>query len=114
MALAVTVVSKPVPTWKRYNAPRGWCCGDVYGRGPGIVDDGCRIDLSELSSEPLKMEMEMMDDDCRLKNRGGQVRIKKFGLLCWGAVCSLVINLRATVSACRPALLKFLKPQCDK
>lgn len=45
------------------------------------VDDDCRIDLSELSSEPLEVEMESMDDGRRLKNKGGEVRVKSFGLL---------------------------------
>ena len=57
--------------------PQAWERAKV---GLRRVDDDCRIDLSELSSEPLEVEMENMDDVRRLKNRGGQVRVQMVGL----------------------------------
>eukprot|EP00752_Nemacystus_decipiens_P005431 g4922.t1 len=63
------------------------------------VNDECRVDLSELSREPLEVEMEGMDNGRRLKNRGGEELVGGYGT--WDLVL-------------RPALLrKFFKPHCD-
>lgn len=39
------------------------------------VDDECRVDLSELSREPLEVDMASMDNGRKLKNRGDEVRV---------------------------------------
>eukprot|EP00903_Cladosiphon_okamuranus_P015919 g14704.t1 len=63
------------------------------------VNDECRVDLSELSREPLEVEMSSMDNGRRLKNRGGEELVGGDGT--WDLVL-------------RPALLrKFFKPHCD-
>ncbi|CAM9559388.1 unnamed protein product, partial [Ectocarpus sp. 8 AP-2014] len=62
------------------------------------VDHDCRIDLSELSREPLEVTTEEMDEGRGLKNRGGTEFVGGHGTF------DLVL---------RPALLrKFFKEQC--
>lgn len=45
------------------------------------VGGECRVDLSELSRDPLEVDMESMDNGRRLKNRGGEVRVDT--VPCW-------------------------------
>lgn len=40
------------------------------------VDDECRVDLSELSRDPLEVDMGSMDNGRRLRNKGEKVRAK--------------------------------------
>ena len=48
----------------------------------------CRIDVSELSREPLEVEMEGMDYARNHKNKRGEVRVESFGSP-WGRLrCS--------------------------
>lgn len=44
------------------------------------VDESCPIDLSELSRMPLEVEKESMDTARRLRNDGGEVRVKRSGV----------------------------------
>ncbi|CAM9511171.1 unnamed protein product, partial [Hapterophycus canaliculatus] len=63
------------------------------------VQHDCRVDLSELSHEPLEVTMEAMDNGRRLKNMGGEELVGGYGT--WDLVV-------------RPAQLRrFFRPQCD-
>lgn len=53
------------------------------------VNDECRVDLSELSREPLEVEMQSMDEGRRLKNKGREVR-ESMASGCWICIGRIV------------------------